>query len=266
MKYKLLITDMDGTLLNSQLKISKKISDLINMLKQKGMYFTIATGRSLIAINNACDSNILWPNAPIASFNGAKITDHKDDTVLYEKFLERQTAAEVLAFCKKLGAAAVVWSEGKLYFSEKNERTMLYCKKTGLEAILLRDDNDFPNQTISKIICQDDPEKIEHYIEQLQGKLKGNVTFCTSATDYLEFFNGDASKGAAAQFIAERLNILPSEIIAIGDQRNDIPMLKFAGLGVAMGNALDEVKAIADYVTLSNDEDGMAHVIEKFIL
>ena len=266
MQYKLLVSDMDGTLLNSQHIISKKTSDIINMAMQKGLYFTIATGRSVIGMKHACDPNILWPNAPIVSFNGAKITDHKDETVLYEKFLERQTAVEVLAFCRKLGAAAVVWSEGKLYMSEKNERTMLYCEKSGLEAILLSDENDLPNQTISKIICQDSPEKIEHYITQLQGKLKGNVTFCTSDKDYLEFFHSDASKGAAARFIAERLNILPSEIIAVGDQRNDIPMLKFAGMGIAMGNALDEVKAVADYVTFSNDEYGLAHVIEKFIL
>ena len=257
---------MDGTLLNSKDKISKKTSDTINHIKQKGIYFTIATGRSLFGIKNACDANILWPNVPVVSFNGGRIIDQTDETVLFERFLEKQTAAEVLAFCKKLGATVVLWSEEKLYASAKNERTMYYSDKIGYEAVLMHDENELLSRNISKIICQDEPEKIEHYIKQLQGVLKGNVTFSTSSPAYLEFYHSDVSKGNAVKFISERLGILPSEIITIGDQRNDIPMLKFAGLGVAMGNAIDEVKAAADYITLSNDEDGVVDVVEKFIL
>ena len=266
MQYKLLVSDMDGTLLDSKDKISKSTSDVISRAMEKGLYFTFATGRSLIGIKTALKGSGLWPNAPIATFNGAKIINPDDETTLYERLLEKETAVEILAFCKKLGAAAVVWSEGKLYISEENERTKHYSGKTGLEAILIQDEDELISRNISKIICQDEPEKIEYYITQLQGKLKGNVTFCTSSADFLEFFHSDASKGGATAYMAKRLGISPHEIIAVGDQRNDISMLKFAGLGVAMGNALDELKAEADYIAPSNDEDGLAFVIEKFIL
>ena len=265
MQYKLIVSDMDGTLLNSKDKISPKAADAINRAMEKGVYFTFATGRSISGIKRVCDANILWPNAPIATFNGGKIVSHTDDIVLFERFLEKQTAAEVLALCKQLGAAAIAWSEGELFATEENERTKQYSEKAGIEIHLIDDTDEFLSRDISKMIWPDDPEKIEYYITRLQGVLEGNVTFCTSSPEYLEFFHSDASKGNAARFIAEKLNIPPAEIIAIGDQRNDIPMLKFAGLGVAMANALDEVKAAADYITLSNDEDGIADVIERFV-
>ena len=138
---------------------------------------------------------------------------------------------------------------------------------SGVEPIAFENAEDIVRQGITKILLIggiDDIQEVRRCVEA--GGLAEKVNFYTSKPQFLEFINKETSKGDAMARIGEMYGIRREEMIAIGDGCNDIPMLEYAGLGVAMANAGEEVRAKADYVTLSNEEDGVAAVIEKFIL
>ena len=119
----------------------------------------------------------------------------------------------------------------------------------------------------TKILWIDTEEKIKKIQEELPGDAFSQVTFCTSQTTYLEFFNSQVSKAKAMERLGQLFNIRQEEMIAVGDGLNDLPMIEYAGLGVAMENAPDGVKESADYITArTNNEDGVAEVLEKFVL
>lgn len=264
MQYKLLAADMDGTLLDPNKNIRAETVAAIHRATDAGVIFTIATGRPIQGIEKY--SRLPWPNAPIVTYNGSVILSPDRKAVLYEKTLEESTAAELIAYGKQWGALPFIWSKGKVYVFEESETTARYAANSNSTPVLIKDEDALIRQGITKILWQDDAPQIEDYQQRLQTILTGNVTYCTSSPHYLEFFHSDVSKGNALQFLSEFCNISPAEIIAIGDEMNDIPMLEYAGLGVAMGNATDAVKARADFVTLTNEEDGVAHVIDRFLL
>jgi Cof subfamily protein (haloacid dehalogenase superfamily) len=129
-------------------------------------------------------------------------------------------------------------------------------------------DNPLHDKTFSpiKIMFIDEPEILEKVIDKLPADIYKKYTVVRSAPFYLEFLNLNANKGLGVDALAKKLNIKQSEVICIGDAGNDMHMVEYAGLGVAMENAFPELKEIANYVTLSNENHGVAHVINKFIL
>jgi len=265
MQYKLLAIDMDGTLLDSDKHLRDTTVAAINRAMEAGVLFTIATGRSIHGIESV--RHRLWPNAPIVAYNGATIFAHEDRQILFDCKLDTDIAKDVYEWGKARGVSFINWSDNKLYIFEKTKYTDYYVAHANIAPILIEDEREVLEQGLTKILWVDEASNIARYQQELQGMLKGrNVTSCTSQPEYLEFLNGASSKGNAVKFVAEHLGILPSEILAIGDEMNDISMLKYVGLGIAMGNALDAVKESADLITLSNDEDGVAHVIDTIVL
>ena len=131
---------------------------------------------------------------------------------------------------------------------------------------MLTDFNRVLQQGITKILWYDNPEVLEQYISQLKDENFQHTTFTKSRAYFLEFFSNKVSKAVAMEKLGEYYGIKQEEMIAIGDQTNDLPMIEYAGLGVAMANAVDKVKEAADYITLSNNDAGVAHTINKFIL
>ena len=121
-------------------------------------------------------------------------------------------------------------------------------------------------EDIIKIMYIDEPEVLEEGIKRLPQELYDKYTVVRSAPFFLEFVNKESSKGVGLKALSEHLGITEKEVIAVGDANNDLSMLEYAGLGVAMENGTKEVKEIANYITKSNEEDGVAHIINKFIL
>jgi len=267
MKYKLIALDMDGTLLNSDKNIGDYTLSSIQKAVNAGVFVTIATGRSIQGVEKYND--ILKLRYPVITYNGAVIVLPQDRKVLYETTLEESVATDIIHYSKTLSPTIekCIWSNNQLYVYELNDGVYLYASLSGVEPILISDKDEISlmKQGISKILWYDDSCKIKGYQNQLRGILKGNVNYCTSEPYFLEFFNGYASKGNALKFLGEYYNIDSSEMIAIGDGMNDLSMIQYAGLGVAMGSAPDGLKALADYVTASSDADGVAHVIDRFI-
>ena len=166
-----------------------------------------------------------------------------------------------------MASRSCIWSDNKLYGNQLNDRIYEYSQTTKVTPLLIPSIDALLAQGITKILWYDDAARIQQIEKELSGTaLFHNVTFCTSKPFYLEFFNNAVSKAAAIDRIGDLYGFSSLETIAIGDGFNDLSMIRHAALGVAMANAPDEVKQCADYVTThTNNEDGVAEVLEKFI-
>lgn len=262
MKYSLLAVDMDGTLLDSNKQIDDETIKVINKLIDEDNLFVIATGRAPSAI---LEYNKINFNAPIISYNGALVIDAKTKEVLYEKTLSYECAKNVFDLGIKFKATMCIWAHSILYSNANNELVDYYKSIYKIEPIYVNDFSIFKDKNITKIVWLDKPQIIKKFANVTKKELK-NVNSYISAPYLLEFVDIEATKGNALKFISEIYHIPQEEIIAIGDSDNDLSMIEYAGLGVAMANASLEIKVRANYVTSSNDEGGVKHVIDNFIL
>lgn len=261
MKYKLIAADMDGTLLNSRGIITDKTQNAIKAVKEKGVIFTICTGRPIQGVEFYI--NMLNLDCPVITYNGAMIVIGKTKEIIFEQGLMSEDARIVLALGKEFKTTIIVWSGNKLYANVLNERVQDYKRIAAIEPILIENEDEIIQKGITKILWYDDVDKIDLFQNVLKERLQDRVNFCTSKPVFLEFFDNRVSKAVAMEKIGEYLGIKREEMIAIGDGFNDLPMIEYAGMGVAMGNAPEEIKTKADYVTLSNDEDGIAFFLEN---
>lgn len=264
MQYKLIAVDMDGTLLNSEGIITEKTRASIQRAVEKGAVFSICTGRPIQGVE--AFNKLLNLDAPFITYNGAMIVMGKSKEILFQQVLPTEVARNILSIGKTLGTTIVMWSNNKLYAYELNERVLDYKKISTVEPIIIQNEEEIIQSGITKILWYDDTEKLDYYQSILKDKLRDSCNYCTTRPVFLEFFNKDVSKAVAMEKLGEHFGIRREEMIAVGDGFNDLSMIEYAGLGVAMGNAPEEIKSKADYVTLSNDEDGVAHVLEKFVL
>ena len=157
-----------------------------------------------------------------------------------------------------------IWAGGRLYGNQINAKMNDYKKISGVEPVLIKDFDRFSDQNITKILWYDEPGNLRKWTEDFGKEEFSQVTCCISQPVFLEFFHSQVSKAAAMQKIGERYGISREEMIAVGDGPNDIEMLEYAGLGIAMGNASEEVKRHAGSVTASNDDEGVLQVIRKY--
>jgi Cof subfamily protein (haloacid dehalogenase superfamily) len=262
--YKLLAIDMDGTLLNSQEIISEKTISAINQCLKKDVKVIIATGRPIQGVMKYYDS--LSVDNLVITYNGAKIFDVLENTTLFSRDLEALDSQAIIDLAVKKQYSFILWSGNKLYTNIINDKVLEYYRLSRVNPIVLEDFSEVIAQGITKIIWIDSPEKVKEHLPLAKKRFGERVSVTISRPEFLEFFTKGISKASAIEFIACKYQIKQEEVIAVGDALNDIEMIKYAGLGVAMGNANEEVKSVADYVCKSNDEDGLVEVIEKFIL
>ena len=267
MQYKLIAGDMDGTLLDPQMQVRETTIKAIEKAMEQGIIFTVATGRPFAGVERY-EALYKLLKAPVITYNGAVILNPQDKSVLYERLLDSFAAETLISMGKASGTTVLIWSKGELYIYEHTVHTEFYAEMTRSTPIIIKGEQDekmLAQQGITKLLLYGEPERIARTQEKIEKAKLKNVACCTSHPSFLETFHSDASKGEALKFLAEYLGISPSEIIAIGDEMNDISMLKFAGLGIAMGNAHPAAKAVADFITLKNGEDGVAHAINTFV-
>ena len=264
MKYKLIAVDMDGTLLNDNGQITPDTVVAIKSAIASNVIFTISTGRPIQGVDKY--SALLSLKAPIITCNGAMVVQADTKEVLFSQTLLSSDAMRIFERGTKMGITMCVWANNRLYCNVLNERVDYYKSISDVDATLIDDFEMLAKSGITKILWYDEADAIAEMQEQLKKVPFEKVTYCTSRPIFLEFFNSDVSKAEAMKKIGELYNIKREEMIAIGDGYNDLPMIEYAGLGVAMANAPDGVKQHSDYVTQrSNNDDGIAEVIKKFI-
>jgi Cof subfamily protein (haloacid dehalogenase superfamily) len=190
----------------------------------------------------------------------------KSKEILYEQTLNAEGARKILELGKKFKTTVIVWSNSKLYAYEMNKQVNDYVERN-IEAILINgNEEEIIKQRIKKMLCIDDIDNINFYENKIKKEKEHNFNFFTSKPIYLEFVDNNISKAFAMEKIGNYFEIKQEEMIAIGDGFNDLEMIEYAGMGVAMSNAPKEIREKADYITLSNKEDGVAYTLDKFII
>jgi len=264
MKYRLIATDMDGTLLTRDGRITRRTMAAISATREKGVVFTLSTGRPLQGVKKYID--LLELDCPVITYNGAVVAHSKTGEIIFSRNMDPAEARLVYNLAKDRNTMFILWSQNRLYASELSEKTEFYENITSTKAALIENFEQILTDGITKFLWYDDPDTLDKWIEEMAEEKFENTTFVKSRAYFLEFFSNKTSKAVAMEKLGEYYGVNCEEMIAIGDQTNDLPMIEYAGLGIAMGNAVEKVKAAADYITSSNEEDGVAKVIEKFIL
>lgn len=269
MKYKLIALDIDGTLINSSHQLTQGVKKSIKKAKEKGVKVVLCTGRPLKGVENfLSELNLKEEGDYAATFNGALVQDTFSEKAVSHLTLKYDDLVDLYNLSTKIGVRSHFYDTKTLYTFNKDisDYTVLECHLTGvhLNSITLEE---VPKDIhMSKFMMIDHPEILDECIKKIPKEYYEKYTIVRSTPAFLEFLNPRANKGSGISILAEELGLNRNEIICVGDAGNDKHMIEYAGLGVAMGNATDEIKDLADYVTLSNNEDGVAHVINKFIL
>ncbi len=264
MKYKLIAIDMDGTFLNSNHEISDRNTNAVINAMDKGVKVVIATGRGPTTL---CDhKEKLKFDTPFIVYNGAgvKYLDKKEYILRFN--LDYDVAEKIYNYGNELGVAVLLWVDDKLYANADTKYCDFYKKHTSVEFSIIENFEQFKGCGIHKIMFISEAENIQKIYDDVVEKGFDETNFTISIPTFLEFYSKETSKGQAVLNYARQLGINADEIIAIGDGMNDLTMINMAGLGVAMGNASDIVKKEADFITTTNDDYGVARVIEKFVL
>ncbi len=264
MAYRLIAVDVDGTLLDDRDSITSGTGEALNKAVKNGTVLTICTGRPVQSARPLVEE--LGIDAPFITYNGAMVVKGLSGDIMYERCLEHDDAGMIYNLGQEYGTTVVVWSKNRLYANRLDDRAYRYGRQARTQPELMKDTEEVFGKGASKVLWYDTVERITQFQQQVGSRLDSNVNYHTSKPFYLEFVHSEASKAIALEHLGAHYGISREEMIAVGDGHNDISMIKYAGLGVAMANAPDEVKNVADYVTLSNNDDGLAHVIEKFII
>lgn len=266
MKYKMIALDLDGTLNNDQKEISQKTKDALIAVQKQGVTVVLATGRPTPGLKRESDALELEKyNGILLSYNGGKVVDASSKEVLYEESLPNEIAVKLLKHIEEMPVTPIV-DDGIDYYTVSKDEFMI-----GFESKL----NNIGIKEVEnvaaavdfnpvKVLIAAPKELLVPVIEQIKEPFLKELSFVQSTPYFLEATVKGINKASSLQAVCDKLEIDPSEVMAFGDQLNDVSMIKFAGLGVAMGNACDGLKEVADEITLSNNEDGIAHILHKY--
>lgn len=275
MAYKLICIDVDGTLLNSKHKITKRTKEIILQAHQLGVHIVISTGR--MYTDAEYYSNLIGVKSPVIASNGAFIKEKDNDKVIFKDVLGISLSLELLDIFRKHQIKPYFCTPDKFYYgnimfklfylvtrilgTRSNTIDIEYIFSWDQWHKVLQKEKD--NVVKSEIIYRD-----AALIYELRNELKTleHLEIVDSSKYNIEITRKGVSKGKAVAMLATFYDLKREEIICIGDSENDLSMIEYAGLGIAMGNAIDSVKQKADYITESNDNEGVANAINKFIL
>ncbi len=264
MKYKLIATDIDGTLLKDDKTLSARTLAAINRVREAGGIFAVSSGRT-VHFCNFFEKVSGLKNLPFILYNGARVVDGPGHSVLFSQGLDRDTALWLINEGNRLKTTVIVWANDVLHVNEINERIEFYIKLALIDPVLITDPEEIVKNGADKILWFDEAERTPYLHSVLDASpIASKINHFTSDPRFMEIVDVNCSKALALEKLCRHYGIKREECIAVGDGFNDLPMIEWAGLGVAMANADDAIKQKADAVTLSNEEDGVAALIEKY--
>ncbi len=262
MAYKLIAIDLDDTLLDDNLTIPERVSDAVKKAVDLGIYVVLCTGRIPKSTRKFYDA--LGLDTLMISTGGAEIYD-ATNTSVYSRTVDPALVKRLMQYAQNNGLHFQVYIDGDLIFREKNKYALSYEQICGLTGVVKPDLMEMETVVTPKVLFISDFERMDD-IQASAEEAFPMLNIKRSKPTYVEFSTPGVSKGDALKFVAEYYGINREEIIAVGDAEIDIPMIEFAGLGVAMANATPVTKQAADALCPSNNEGGVADVIQKYIL
>ncbi|MWV44374.1 Cof-type HAD-IIB family hydrolase [Paenibacillus sp. HJL G12] len=262
--YKLIAIDIDDTLINDDKEVTPATQQALEQAVAKDVVVTLATGRAYASAQKIARQTGL--NVPIITYQGALIKNLMDEKVLYERYVPKDAAHKLFEYCIEHDLHLQVYIDDKLYAREENQKLKDYSELNRTPYYIEPNFEKLIAQKTPKMLIIDDPDYLDEIAPVLRELLGSEVHITKSKPHFLEFMHNEGTKGHALTFLANHFGVDMAETMALGDSWNDHEMLEAAGLGVAMGNAIQALKDIAGYVTLSNNEDGVKVAIEKFVL
>ena len=267
MNIKAIFLDLDGTLNNDQKVITPRTKAALMAAQEKGIRIALASARPAPGLFKERDALELTKFGGILmSYNGGKIVEAATGRVLFETAMDMETTRAVLRFLETLPVTPILDDGKDFYVTDKSGFKVEYeCQNNCMICHEVENLGDFLHFAPVKILMSVAPEILPQVQKQIAENLPETLTVVQTAPFYLEVIPKAINKGQGLRDTCEVLGIDPKETVAFGDAENDIPMLKAAGLGVAMGNAGEAVKAAAHVVTATNNEDGIAHCLEPYL-
>ena len=262
--YKMIAIDLDGTLFTDELTISPNTVTAIQRAIRMGTVVTIATGRMFSSAKLIAEQ--LGIHAPLITYQGAMIRVAGEAEALYERPVSPDIAEKLINIAREKNIHLQVYQDDILYGAAETDKLSTYAEAVQVPYTVEPDLIRLAKKGFTKLLFIDEPEILDPLQQELQLLFGESAYIAKSKRTYLEVTHPEANKGSALLFLANKLGIDRSEIIGIGDNHNDSELLKAAGFGIAMGNAVQEVKELADYTSLSNNAEGVLHAINKFIL
>lgn len=269
MAIELIAIDMDGTLLNPQHQITPMVKQAITEARRKGVHVVLATGRPYVGVQDYLRQlNIQDSGDFCITYNGALVLRAVDGTCILQETLGFEDYLHFEQMARQFGVHFQAFDFDTLYTPNKDisKYTVHESEITGIP-LKYRSVEEMDRQIrFPKVMMIDEPELLDRAIVRIPAETHAHYTILKSAPYFLEILHKNVDKGAGIRMLADHLGVARENVMALGDQANDTAMIEYAGVGVAMGNAISELKAVAQFVTATNTEDGVARAIEQFVL
>lgn len=272
MNYKWCVCDMDGTLLNSKGLISAKNEAALKKLQSQGVEIIIASGRTDLMMKQYI--NQLNIRGLIICCNGAIVKNVENNEIIYSKTLDKEIAYYIIEFFFKNNLNFLVYTDDIVFSNKDNYRARHFEEineslpvnhRTPIEYFDLASINIIGNREIIKILLVESDDNIRDFVINNLNHFN-NMSVVSSAKGLLDIWASNISKGSAVKILSEMFGVNLEHVIAFGDNYNDIELLETVGMPIAMENAKEQLKSIAKFVTMTNDDDGIAYAIDNYIL
>lgn len=259
---KLVVTDIDGTIYTPEKGITNEVKHCIQNLTQKGVHVAIATGRTYGSAKWIADN--VGIECPLICYQGGLVKTYEGN-IIDVKYLNEKIAREIIEDFRKRNIHLNVYIEDKLYVEEDDDYIKDYIGDKGIDYYKVDSFDELDFSKLNKMLAINyDSKFIDELIDELQ-KRYPQIYVVKSFAYFCEIANKEATKGNAIKILADLYGITTDEVLAIGDNNNDIEMVETAGVGVAMGNGTEEIKKRADFVTDNVEHNGFVKAIDKFV-
>lgn len=265
-RIRLVAVDVDDTLVDDDLRIVKANAEAIRRARREGIAVTLATGRMYASLEHYA-RELGLDGMPLIAYNGAWVRDLAGREYLHRP-LPKVLVLELVRLARELGATLNVYVDDRLYVEEEGEPVEYYMSIAQVEAHRVDDLAAFVGALpedggSTKALMVVDEADAAALTDRLQAEYRGRLEIVRSKPRFIEFTAPGVSKGEALRHVAAHLGVEQEEVMAIGDSYNDISMLQYAGIGVAVRNAPPEVQAAADWIVAAHDEGGVAEALER---
>jgi len=266
---KTFVFDLDGTLLNSDVRISQKTYQALKKLKEENHLIIIASGRMYASTMYIVENFLpfLKGNVIISSYNGGYIVDHLGN-ILFEKGVSKENAVKCIKFLRGLNVHRHIYINDKLISEIDDKEIRDYSKHSFVDYLLVDDliaEIENSSHPTLKLLAIGEPNKINIVKKLAEKEFQDEFNLMKSWDTYLDFIPFGVSKGNSLKIISKMYNLDTDTLYVFGDSENDLDMLELTKNSFAMGNATEDVKKVANYLIPSNDEDGVAYAIEKIL-
>ena len=262
MRFRLIALDVDGTIRDRNRQISKRTRSAIDRAREEGAYVTLATGRTFLSALSA--STDLDLTCPIITFQGAHVAESDGEVLWHTPLTSEMTGAALDALSGRAEFDVMAYFGNDVFVVEMSDWTMDYGERNSIPIHVVHPD-EIEAAPMTRLVVRGDEDAIEALELELNDRFNGALYVTRSLSYFCEILHPDAGKDKAIEWLCSYLNISPRDTLAFGNGYNDIQMLSWAGLGVAVDGAVPQAAAVADFVAPSMEDDGVARVLEYLL-